>query len=109
MAQGNSAERLEKLIGFDAAKRLNVTKELFGELVDDIKKERLEKAKISAREQLVKAIELREQMVKVEKEFENNRRKFEKELGKLLNSLEASLNGQQPPTEEEPQEPAEQK
>ena len=109
MSQSPSAERLEKLIGFDATKRLNVTKELFGELVDDIKKERLEKAKVAAREQLVKAIELREQMVKVEKEFENHRRKFEKELGKLLSGLEASLNGQPIPEESVTEDEAEKK
>lgn len=98
MSDNNSSERLEKLIGFDAAKSSNLTQDLFQEVLGDIKKERFEKAKVAAREQLVKAMELREKMAKAEKEFNSQKAKFNKELGKLLNRLESSLNGR--PVEE---------
>jgi len=97
----DNTERLEKLIGFDAAKRQGVTQELFQEVLGEVKKERFEKAKGAAREQLLKAIELREKMYNIEKEFSAQRKKFDKELGKLLGRLESSLGGQPEPQEDE--------
>lgn len=95
----SNSERLEKLVDFDVTRRPTLTRDLFQEIVGDLKKERYEKAKTAAREQLVKAIELREKMHKVKREFEAQEKKFEKELGKLLNSVEASLEGSNVPPE----------
>ena len=92
--------RLTALAGFDPAKQPTTTKEIFAEVVADIHKERAERAKVAAREQLLKAFELREKMSKVEREFLSQKAKFDKELGKMLNRLEASLQGRPPPTDE---------
>lgn len=89
----SNSERLEKLCGFNPVKKPNATEELFQEVVSGLRKEREEKAKASAKEQLIKAIELQEKMYKVKKEFDNQTAKFEKELGKLLSRLESGLNG----------------
>ena len=40
MSGNNNSERLEKLIGFDAAKSSNLTQDLFQEVLGDLKKER---------------------------------------------------------------------
>lgn len=97
----NNSERLEKLVGFDPVKKLSATGELLKSVVSDIKKEREEKAKTAAREKLVLAFDLREKMHKAEREFESQKAKFEKELGKLLNSLESNLSGSPVPQEED--------
>ena len=96
----DNAGRLEDLIGFDASKPSNLTNDLFQEVLSDIKKERFDTAKKAAREQLVKAVELREKMVKIEREFNGQKAKFEKELGKLLSRLESSLGGREPAPED---------
>ena len=99
----NSSERLESVLGFDPAKPQGVTGDLLKEVVGEIQKERLAKAKVAAKEQIVKAMELRERMYKSKKEFDNQFAKFEKELGKMMNKLESSLNGGRVETQE-PQE-----
>jgi hypothetical protein len=97
----DNTERLEKLMGFDVVKRQGITKEIFKEVLGEVQEKRMEEAKTAAREQISKAIELREKMHKVKREFDGQMRKFDKDLGKLLNQLEAGLSGQ--PTEQ-PQE-----
>lgn len=96
----SNAKRLADLCGFDPVKKPTASHELFAEVLGDIRKEREEKAKVAAREQLTKAIELSEKMDKVKREFEGQYAKFEKELGKMLNRLESSLSGK-PVVEEE--------
>jgi len=101
MANESNSERLEKLCGFDPAKKLNATGKLLEEVVADIRAEREEEAKKAAREQLTKAMGLREQMAKARREFDSQQSKFEKELGKLLNRLEAGFRGEPAPEETE--------
>lgn len=91
----NNYERLDNLLDFDVTKKPSLTQELFGEIVKDLKDVRYETAKAAAREQITKAIELREKMYRVEKEFEAQKNKFNKELGKLLNSIESRLEGRE--------------
>ena len=100
MGSSSNAERLNRLVGFDPTKKMNATEELFAEVVDELRKEREVKAKEAAKEQLSKAVELREKMDKVRKEFEGQTAKFEKELGKLLSRLEAGLRGGKPASDE---------
>jgi len=105
-----SAEKLEGLLGFDPAKR--GTLELFKEVVQEISKERTDKAKAqdeaarwlnrqAAKEHLTKAISLREGMVKAEKDFNKEKQKFEKELGKVMNQIQGILPGKEPQEEGE--------
>lgn len=96
----SNSERLEKLCGFDPTKKLNATGSLLAEVAKELCEEREAKAKDSAREQLRKAVELREKMYNVRREFEGQTAKFEKELGNLLSRLEAGLRGGQPAKDE---------
>jgi hypothetical protein len=93
--QSNS-DKLAAMLEFDAAKRPTLTGELFGEVVKEIKEERAKDAKAKAKEQLVKAMQIREGMAKAEKEFNGQKQKMEKELGKVLNQIQGILSGKCP-------------
>ncbi len=99
--KSNNYERLEKLCGFDPTKKLNATGKLLEEVAKELREEREAKAKESARDQLRKAVELREKMHNVRREFEGQTAKFDKELGQLLSRLEVGLRGGAP-VEDEP-------
>lgn len=88
-----SADRLQDLLGFDAAKKGTLTSELFSEVVKEIQEERSKEAKVRAKEHLLKAMGLREQMDKAKKDFDSQYKKFEKELGKILNQIQSILSG----------------
>ena len=102
-----SPERIEKVVGFDPAKRQSLTSELFKELLDEAKEERLEKAKEAARGKLKKLMELREQVSDLEKKFKGEKQKFDKQIHKLLNEIEGSLQGR-PPQEDESEQDSDQ-
>ena len=99
-----SSDKLQELLGFDAAKKGTLTSELFGEVVKEIQEERAKKAKEQAKEHLVKAMALREQMEKARKDFEGQAKKFDKELGKVLNQIQGILTGRNPDEEKEEKE-----
>ena len=90
--QNDPGIRLTKLAGFDPAKKPKMTNALLKEVLDELQETREQQAKERARSLLQKAIELREGMVKAEKEFNSQKQKFDKELGKILNQLESDLN-----------------
>lgn len=94
-----NSNRLEQLIGFDAAKGPSVTQDVLTEVLNEIKEERKQKAKVQAKEQLVKALTLREQMAQARRKFEAEWEKSDKELGKVVNRLHAVLNGKPAPDE----------
>ena len=96
-----NANRLEELVGFDAAKAPSVTQDVFKEVLDEILEDRKQKAKVQAKEQLIKALTLREEMAKARRKFEAEWEKSDKELGKVVNKLHAVLNGRPAPTETE--------
>lgn len=91
-----ASNKLEGLLGFDPTKRETLTQELFKEVVQEISKERTDKAKAQAKEHLTKAIQLREGMVKARRDFDREDKKFEKELGKVMNQIQGVLTGQEP-------------
>jgi len=95
-----SPERFQKVLGFDPARRQNLTQDLFKELLDEAQKDRLEKAKEAARGKLRKLMELREQVVALEKKFNGERQKFDKQIHSLFNEIEGSLSGRPAPTED---------
>jgi hypothetical protein len=103
-----NAHRLAEIVGFDAAKGPNVTGDVLKEVLDEILEDRKQKAKVLAKEQLVKALTLREQMAAARRKFETEWEKSDKELGKVVNRLYASLNGKPAPveTEDTPETPA---
>lgn len=95
-----SSEKLIELLGgVDPAKE-TLTKDVLTEALDELKKERAEKAKKDAKEQLAKAIDLHTQAVKEKQAFDQKYAKFQKDLGKVVNKLHAMANGQAPPPEE---------
>ena len=96
-----NADKLQSLLDFDAAKRPTLTQELFAEVVKEIQEERAKDAKVKAKEQLVKAMQLREQMAKAKKDFEGQHNKMEKELGKVLNQIQGILSGKCPEENQE--------
>lgn len=96
MADKTNADRLQELLTFDAAKKQNLTQELMSEVVKEITEERVKEAKSRAKEQLVKAMQLREQMAKAKRDFDNQHQKMEKELGKIMNQIQGILTGRCP-------------
>lgn len=90
----SNTDRLEKLLGFDAAKPQSITEGILKEVVGELEEQRVEEAKAAAKEQVSKAIELRRKMHKAKREFDSQFAKFEKELGKMMNRLEAGLRGE---------------
>lgn len=97
-----SAERLQEMLGFDAARKGSLTKEVLSEALKEIQEERAKEGKVRAKEQLVKAMSIREQMDKAKKDFDKQYQKMDKELCKILNQIEGNLRGQ--PCEEDKEE-----
>jgi hypothetical protein len=93
--------RLSDIVGFDPAKKTKLSDELFQEVLEDVSKARIEKAKENAKVQLEKAIKLREDFARAKKDFEKQEKKFNKDLGKLLNKIEAELRGEEPPKDDD--------
>lgn len=94
----SSGAKLQELLGFDPTKRGTLSANLFSEVVKEIADERHKEAKARAKEHLVKAIQLREQMAKARKDFDAQDKKFEKELGRVLSQIQGILSGNDSPS-----------
>lgn len=92
-------QRLTDLLKFDPAKK-TVGTNVFADALAEVHKKRDEANKTRAIELLEKAIDLRTKFAEVTKQFQGQEKKFNKELGKLLNSIEAMAKGNPPPSEE---------
>lgn len=103
-SQGGPAEKLNTLLGFDVTKATRLTSEFFGEVVAEIAKERTDIAKGKAKELLTKAISLREQASKAGKDFAAQMKKFDKELTKVIGSVQGILDGRSPQEGDEEKE-----
>ena len=88
MSNKTPAERLQDLVGFDPTKKPGMTESVLKSVLEEVNAERDKQAKEKARELIKQALEVREQMVKAERDFAAAKSKFDKELGKLLNRLE---------------------
>lgn len=101
--QKTNSDKLFDILKFDASKKgSSITNDVFQEVVKEITDERMKEAKVKAKEHLLKAMQLREQMERARKDFDALYKKSEKELGKVLNQVESMLSGK--PVEEEQQE-----
>ena len=98
-ATSKHVEKLTELLGFDPVKRSTLTQDLFKEVVSDISKDRIDKAKAQAKDLLTKALQLRDQKDKCEKDFAKEMKKFDKELGKVMNQIQGLLSGKEPQEE----------
>lgn len=94
MADGKKSpsERLEKMLGFDPSKQ-SAGSDVLTKAVEAITKERAEEALGKATDLLKQAIDLRKKRDQAERDFTAATKKFDKELGKLLNRIEALASG----------------
>jgi len=97
----DNVAKLNDLLGFDSARRPHVAAEPLKKALDEICAEREAEAQKKAKETLQKAIDLSRQMADIEREFKKNHQKFNKELGKLLNSLNRGSGKPVPEAEQE--------
>ena len=67
--------------------------DILTEALGEISKERAEKRKEAAKELIRKALDLKDQMNASRKEFEGKSKKFDKELGKVMNRLQNMAKG----------------
>ncbi len=93
------AGRLESIVGFDAAKPFRLGSEAFAEVLKELTKERADVAKGKAKELLSKALSLRESAAKAEREFLAAKKKFDKELGKLVAGIQSIVDGKPVPND----------
>ena len=89
--QQSAQERLNKILGFDATKSVSGSGVL-SEALAEIQAERDAKNKLKAQELIKKAIECCEKMEEAKSQFSSAIGKSEKELNKLISSIE-SLGG----------------
>lgn len=101
------ADDLAAMLGFDPSKSTSLTGDLFKEVVKEIQDEKLKEAKVKAKEHLLKAMTLRQQMVKVRKDFDKQWNQHEKELGNIMKQIHGIMSGK--PAEEATEECAEKK
>lgn len=94
--QGDAPSNADKLAGmltFDPIKRVPLAGEAFSKVVEEIKKERVEEGTKQAKELLLKAMDFQKQKVDAKKRFEQQDKKFDKELGKILRQIDNLLQG----------------
>lgn len=94
--------KLQEMLGFDPAKKDNITSEAFKEVVAEIQAERQKVIKEKAKTQLLRAMELRDQKDKADRDYAAASKKWDKEMGKTLRGIEAMLTGK--PVDEEKEE-----
>lgn len=90
----SSVERLTKVLGFDPAK--NAGGGVFAKAMDEVKKKREEAALSKATALIEQAMDLRQKMDDAERAFNVQKKKFEKELGKLVGRIEGLAGGKTP-------------
>lgn len=90
-------EKLAELLGFDPTKKQSLPGDVLKDLLGEIQDERIKEVKTKAKEHLIKAITLREQMEKARRDFDGQYRKFSKELGGILSQLDGLVKGQNSP------------
>ena len=99
---GEQIAKLTDILGWDPGRSPAPTAALLKQALDEINKERTEKALGMAKEKLQKAIQLREEFAKTERQFNQAKQQFQKELGKILKSVEALSKGEPEQEAEEP-------
>lgn len=87
MANETNLESLASLLGFDPTKKNQPTNDVLSEVIKELDAERRVKAKDEAKKVLTEALDLANKMKEAEKQFNTQKEKFNKELGKLLSTL----------------------
>jgi uncharacterized membrane protein (UPF0182 family) len=83
-----NTERLDDLFK-PHAQKVDILKEALRE----VSEEQAEKKKAAAKELVVKALDLKKQMDDAEKQFNAQKKKWDKELGKVINRLQNMAQG----------------
>lgn len=89
-----SVDRLTKVLGFDPAKSGGGG--VFQEAMEEVNKKRADAYKAKAVALIEQAMDLRQKMDDAERQFNAQKKKFEKELGKLVNRIEGLAGGKSP-------------
>jgi enamine deaminase RidA (YjgF/YER057c/UK114 family) len=97
--QKNNYDKLEELLQFNPSKPPKVTNQVLGEALKEIQEEQAKEAKANAKTLLTQAMELAKKRETAKKAFLDQDRKFDKELGKFMNKLNAYINGKEPEPE----------
>ena len=85
----DNIERLEKVLGGrDLLKSTGTGGEALKRAIEKIKKEQTEANEKKAEELIRKALELHGKKVELEKQFNGNMKKIDKELGKAISAIE---------------------
>jgi len=92
--------RLIRVLKYDPTKRQSLTGNVLQEVFDDVNKERINKAKEDTKVLISKAIEMTRQKADIDKTYRNTSQKFEKDLGKVMNQIEAMVNGKEQPEQQ---------
>lgn len=87
------ANRLTKIFGRDPAKPHTVTSDMLQEVMKGLDEADREAAKEKATALLTQAVELRKKKVNCVREHTGQIKKFDKEMGKLLNRIESMVQG----------------
>ncbi len=98
--------KLKDMLGFDPGKKDQITSEAFKEVVQEIQAERQKAIKEKAKTQLVRAMEMRDQKEKMDREYASASKKWDKEMGKVLKGIESMLTGKPVEDEEEKKDDA---
>jgi O6-methylguanine-DNA--protein-cysteine methyltransferase len=103
---GNVIGRLSEMLGFNAASKpeSGIAGSILSAL-DDIKKERTEKAKEAAKALILQALTEAEGLDKLKKDFDAAFNKRNKALQKLVNRIQAYFAGKEPEPEKPDNEP----
>lgn len=108
MADEQLAKKYSDLVGMlggmDGAKAPALDKDGLTELVKEFAEAKRLEAKVKVKEVLGRVWELKKKMTAAEREFNNNQRKFTKEMNKLLSAAQAALAGQPPPKDPDQQQ-----
>lgn len=94
MAENTSIDRLCKVLQYDPAKQSGSNSSVFNKALQAVQERRDKEIQAKAEELLQQAIDLRCKMDESERQFNANKKKFEKELGKLVNRIEAYSRGE---------------
>jgi hypothetical protein len=99
--------RLSEVLGFDPGKKDQITAEAFKEVIAELQAERQKSVKEKAKVHLLRLMELRDQKSKMDRDYTNASKKWDKETGKMLKQIESMLSGK--PVEEEGDKDGEEK
>ena len=86
--------------GFSSTSQTPITTKILEDVTKELQIEREEAAKLRAKELVGKDIELSQKRDAARKAFSAQDKKFDKELGKLINQIESSVNGRQNESED---------